>query len=190
MEDTYPIDTYQAIIAEDLKRNWGWLFALGIMFLILGAIGLGMTVILTHITMLYFGVLLIIGGIVQLVRAFKSHGAGTLAFSLLVAVLYGLAGVTIIQHPLLASAFFTAVIAFILIFEGALKIFWGIRLRKTVKSWIWPLIMGVISLLLGVTILDHWPISGLWVIGLFIAIEMIVQGWAYVMVALKAKDIP
>ncbi len=177
------------IVLEDLRKNWGWFFALGVVFLILGVIGLGMTPFLTQISMIYFGILLMLGGVIQLVRAFRAHGAGNLALALVIAVLYGLAGVVILRHPMLASTFFTAVIAFILIFEGILKIYWGIRLRDVVGSWFWPVIMGVISLLLGITILDHWPISGLWVIGLFIAIELIIQGWAYIMVALKAKSL-
>ncbi len=171
----------------DLQKNWGWLLALGVVFVILGVIGLGMTAFLTLVTVLYFGILIMIGGVVQLVRAFRAHGEGNLAFHLLMAVLYGIAGLVIIQHPKLASVFFTAVIAFILIIQGVLRAILGLRLREHVQNWIWPFIGGLISLLLGLIILVHWPISGLWVIGLFIAVEMIVQGWTYIMLALAVK---
>ena len=33
----------------------------------------------------------------------------------------------------------------------------------------------------------QWPVSGLWVIGLFVAIELILNGWSYVFVALAAR---
>lgn len=178
------------VFPDGLRQNWGWLFALGIVFVILGFVGLGMTVFLTLVTVLYFGILILIAGIVQLVNAFRSKENTNIAFHLLVAVLYGLAGVLIIRHPKLASAFFTAILAFLLIFQGALKIYWGFQLREAVHSWFWPLLSGLLSLLLGFIILAHWPISGLWVIGLFIAVEMIFQGWTYIMLALAARSMP
>ena len=36
-------------------------------------------------------------------------------------------------------------------------------------------------------IFSQWPFSGLWVIGLFIAIEMIMQGTSMISIALAAK---
>ncbi len=178
------------VFPEGLRQNWGWIFALGIVFVILGVIGLGMTVFLTLVTVLYFGILILIAGAIQLVNAFRSKESTNIAFHLLVALLYGLAGVLIIAHPKLASAFFTAVLAFLLIFQGALKIYWGFQLKEAIRSWFWPLLSGLLSLLLGLIILAHWPISGLWVIGLFIAIEMIFQGWTYIMLALAARSMP
>jgi len=178
----------QSIFSQGLYKNWGWILALGVIFVILGFVGLGMTMFLTLVTVLYFGILILIAGVIQLVNAFRSRESANIAFHLLVAILYGLAGVVIIQHPKLVSAFFTAVIAFILIFQGILKIFWGFRLKDAINSWFWPFLSGIISLLLGITILAHWPVSGLWVIGLFIAVEMIFQGWTYIMLGLAAKS--
>lgn len=37
--------------------------------------------------------------------------------------------------------------------------------------------------------LAQWPVSGLWVIGLFISIEMIFAGWSHIMIALAAKRV-
>ena len=39
-------------------------------------------------------------------------------------------------------------------------------------------------------IINEWPQSGLWVIGLFVAIEMLFAGWLQVMIALPQKIIP
>jgi uncharacterized membrane protein HdeD (DUF308 family) len=38
-------------------------------------------------------------------------------------------------------------------------------------------------------ILARWPVSGLWVIGLFVAIEMIFGGWTYIFIALGARQL-
>ena len=49
------------------------------------------------------------------------------------------------------------------------------------------LVSGLISIALGAMILAQWPTSGFWVIGLFVAIEMIFNGWSSVFVALAAR---
>jgi uncharacterized membrane protein HdeD (DUF308 family) len=56
------------------------------------------------------------------------------------------------------------------------------------KSWVWPLIGGIVAIILGLMILTSWPISGFWVIGLFVSIEMIFSGWSYIIIALGARE--
>ena len=55
------------------------------------------------------------------------------------------------------------------------------------KGWAWILIAGLTAIVLGVLILMQWPYSGLWVLGLFIAIELIVNGWTYIFIALAMR---
>ena len=45
------------------------------------------------------------------------------------------------------------------------------------------------AIALGSMIVAEWPLSGLWVIGMLIAIEMLVAGWSMVMMALAARDL-
>jgi uncharacterized membrane protein HdeD (DUF308 family) len=54
-------------------------------------------------------------------------------------------------------------------------------------SWGWTVVNGLITLLLGMLMWADWPVSGLWVIGLFVGIEMIFSGWSWVMLALAAR---
>jgi uncharacterized membrane protein HdeD (DUF308 family) len=44
--------------------------------------------------------------------------------------------------------------------------------------------------LLGNLIWRQWPVSGLWVIGLFIGIELIFDGWALAMLGITARTLP
>lgn len=50
-------------VVGDLGKHWGWLLALGILFIVLGTVALGMSVAVTVATVLFFGVLLAIGGV-------------------------------------------------------------------------------------------------------------------------------
>jgi len=39
-----------------------------------------------------------------------------------------------------------------------------------------------------VMIYSSWPVSGLWVIGLFVGIDMILSGWSWIVLSLGARS--
>jgi len=47
---------------------------------------------------------------------------------------------------------------------------------------------GIVSVLLGAAIWRQWPLSGLWVIGLFVGIEMLFSGLSWIMLAVAARS--
>jgi uncharacterized membrane protein HdeD (DUF308 family) len=175
-----------ANVLGDLKKNWGWFLALGILFIILGFIGLGMMVALTIASVVFFGVLLVIAAVAQIINAFKGKGWKSIAWHILSAILYGLAGVVIFIDPLVASLIFTLALGFIILLVGITRIVMAFHIRGA-KGWGWPVVSGIISVLLGIMIIAQWPVSGLWVIGLFVAIEIIMSGWSYIFLALAAR---
>jgi uncharacterized membrane protein HdeD (DUF308 family) len=182
----------QAAVFGNLSQKWGWLLALGLIQLILGIIGLGMTFGLTLVTILVYGIFLLIGGGAQIVQIFVARGWKGIVMHLLIAVLYVLAGIIIIANPLAASLILTLFIGFVLLTTGVLRSIMAFRFKRF-KNWFWPLLSGMVSILLGLMIINQWPVSGLWVIGLFVAVELMVNGWSSIMIALvarKAQGIP
>lgn len=170
----------------ELKRNWGWILGLGILFLILGCIGLGMVVGLTLVSMYFFGVLLILGGVTHIIDVFKYKEWKGMIWQALIAVLYIAGGCVVLYDPFLASTLITALLAGVLIVIGLTRIIMAMSLKDS-KGWGWLLLAGITAIILGILIMIQWPISGLWVIGLFIAIEMIVTGWTYIFIALSLR---
>lgn len=171
----------------NLKKNWGWMLAAGIIFIVLGTIGLGMAGALTVASVWIFGILMLIGGGVQLADAFKCTGWKGVIWHVLIGLLYIGAGILMINRPLVASVVITAMLAGAFMVIGLFRIIIALQVRGQ-KGWAWLLIAGLISLALGLMIIAKWPVSGLWVIGLFVAIEMIFHGWSYVLLALAAKN--
>ncbi len=177
----------QEEVFGEVRRNWIWLLGLGILFVILGFIGLGMTFAVTLASVLFFGVLLLIGAGAQFVEAVKCKGWKSLLLHVLIAFLYLIAGIGAIMHPVGVSAMLTLMIAGALIFIGLSRVIMAFQMRKF-GSWLWLLLGGIISVVLGGLILANWPVSGLWIIGLFVSIELIVNGWSYIFVALAARN--
>lgn len=181
----------QSIHAPDtvfgaLTLNWGWMLALGILFIVLGTIGLGMTFALTLASVIFFGALLLAGGVMQLLDAFKCKAWKGVAGHVLIALLYLVAGGIMVYDPLASSAIITMLIAATLIAIGVLRLVMAVQTRGK-SGWGWLAFAGLVSLALGGMILIQWPASGLWIIGLFVAIELIFHGWAYLFVALAAR---
>jgi uncharacterized membrane protein HdeD (DUF308 family) len=49
------------------------------------------------------------------------------------------------------------------------------------------LLHGVVDLILGLLILNAWPEASLWVIGLFVGIDLVFQGWSWIILALSVR---
>lgn len=175
-----------APVAIDLQRNWGWLMGLGILFVVLGFIGLGMTVGLTLVSIVFLGAMFMVAGIAQIADVFKSHEWKGILGHALIAVLYIMGGGLVIYDPVLASAVITALIAWVLIIIGITRILMAFVLRHA-AAWGWLLFAGIMAIVLGVLILMQWPYSALWIIGMFIAIELIVNGWTYIFMAMGMR---
>ena len=60
-------------------------------------------------------------------------------------------------------------------------------LHREYRQWGWLLFSGVLTVALGVMIMAQWPVSGLWVIGLYVVIDMIFHGCANIGLALAVK---
>jgi uncharacterized membrane protein HdeD (DUF308 family) len=50
-------------------------------------------------------------------------------------------------------------------------------------GWGWQAADGVITIALGLLVFAQWPASGLWVIGLFVGIDLIFYGVAWIALA-------
>src|SRR5262245_30896527 len=101
-----------ALVGFDVvRRNWGWFLALGIVQIVLGAIALGETFLMTVFSVIMLGWLLIIGGISSIVHAFMERKWGGFVVDLLIGVLYGVVGFTMVANPGEAAITLTLVIS-------------------------------------------------------------------------------
>lgn len=173
----------------EFKKYWGWLVALGIALVILGIIAIGASVATTIISVILFGWLLIIAGVFETIHSFwQMRGWSGFLWALLVGILHLVLGFIIIANPAASAQALTLVIAFFLIFGGIFRIVTAVTARF--QNWGWLFFNGVIVLLLGISIWRHWPYSGLWVIGLFIGVEMLLNGWWLLTLGFAAKKLP
>jgi uncharacterized membrane protein HdeD (DUF308 family) len=171
--------------AEVLGRSWGWYLALGIVLVVIGTFALGSAMLFTLTSVVLFGWLLIAAGLLEAFHAFWRKKWGGFFVDLLTGILYVVVGFMIVANPAASAVSLTLLIALFLIFSGISRIV--IALTVQVHNRAWLALHGVIVLLLGISIWNNWPLSGLWVIGLFVGIELILNGWSLIMLSLAAK---
>jgi len=173
---------------EELSKKWGWFLALGILLIIGGTIALGSAFLMTVFSMTFLGWLMICGGVLQTIHAFRCKEWGGFFIDLLAGLLYVVVGFLIIANPAATAVTLTMLIAMFLMFSGIFRIVLALAVRY--HNWGWMLLHGVVNLVLGIFIWNRLPEAGLWMIGLFIGIDMIFNGWSLVMLSMVAKNLP
>ncbi|HVT63436.1 MAG TPA: DUF308 domain-containing protein, partial [Legionellaceae bacterium] len=150
-------------------------------------LGLSTIVGVTLVSIVFIGLMFLIGGVAQSIDVFKSKQWKVAVWHGLIALFYFLGGCFIIWDPLLASTIITALIGWTLLIIGVVRLVMSISLHGT-PGWTFTLIASIAAMMLGGIILMQWPMSSLWVIGLFISIELLLNGLHYVAVAIAIRS--
>ena len=126
--------------ADEVRANWGWLMFMGIALTILGIIGLYMVGTLTIVSVLWFGILVIAGGILTLIDAFRAEGWKAKLWEILIGLAYIVAGIVMVTNPGSSAVWFTMFIAAFLLVSGVFRIIIGFQIRGEVKGWGWTVV--------------------------------------------------
>jgi uncharacterized membrane protein HdeD (DUF308 family) len=171
---------------EAIQGHWAWILALGIILIVVGTVAVSMPLWATLTTALAFGILLLMGGIAQLIGAFWTREWSGFFLVLLMGILYLVLGVMFLRHPGEALVAMTLLLTCGLMVSGLFRIIGSLIYRF--PHWGWTLVGGVINLLLGIYIYSQWPLDSFFVLGLFVGIDLIFTGWTWVMLSLAVKD--
>jgi uncharacterized membrane protein HdeD (DUF308 family) len=175
---------------EALHQQWWCFLLLGVSLVVLGSICIGApfaTFMTTLTVVLFLGFLMLAGGIMQVISAFWAGSWSGMLFHVLIGVLYAVVGYMIIDNPNAGAVVLTKFIAIFLIVAGVFRIVSALVTRF--HDWGWVLLNGSVTLFLGLIINRQLPEASLWVIGLFIGIEMIFNGWAWIMLSLGLRRV-
>ena len=172
---------------EPLRAKSGWIIALGVVYVIAGLVALGSVVFATVATVFVVGIMMLVAGAAEVINAFQVKSWGKFLLWLLLGVLYIVAGFVTFENPLLAAAFLTLLLGFLLIASGIMRIVLGFSMKQG-TPWLWVAFSGAITLLLGLVILAHWPVSGLYILGLFLGIDLIFAGMSWIGVGLGLRS--
>ena len=152
-----------------------WIAALvGAALIVVALIVFGHLVAATLISTILIGAMLIAGSLFQIAHAFAERGWGGFALSLLVGLLYLATGLMLTINPAAGSLALTLLFAAFLLASGVVRVVLAFRFWHV---WGWLLLLsGALGILAGLVIMTGYPMTGLWVLGFCLGVDLFVHG--------------
>jgi uncharacterized membrane protein HdeD (DUF308 family) len=169
----------------NIQKYWGWFLGLGVLLIFLGALSIGYAQWATEFTVIILGFLLACAGILQIVSGLYAIKWAGSSLSLLLGLFYLIAGGLCILKPIAAALSIGLLIATLLLVGGTFRLISSLRYRLDHRAWV--MFNGLMAILLGILILCDWPDSALWVIGLFVGIDLLITGFYWVRLSLLVR---
>lgn len=170
---------------ERLRPKWGWFVALGLVTAAFGVATLGyLSVVGTIASVFMIGFAMIIAGAAEIAIAFKARTWGWTALWILVGLVYIVGGAFAIGQPLVAAATFTLLIGAALVATGILRVIAAFKAPEGKGMLVFA---GLITLALGVMILLAWPVSGLYTLGIFLGVDLLIYGLSWISFGLRLR---
>lgn len=172
---------------EELSRNWVWMLALGVVWMVLGALAILLPLVAAIAFDIFLGVLFVIGGVTQLLQAVSARGWRGTTLQIVGGALALALGVLLLLFPLEGILTLTVFIAAFFIAEGAVKIALSLQ-HRDLPNWGWALASGIAGVAVGVLLALGLPGTAFWAVGLLIGAELLLTGWGMISLALSARD--
>jgi uncharacterized membrane protein HdeD (DUF308 family) len=163
---------------EEIRSSWGWFLTLGILLMICGAACIVGATTATFVTVVFFGWLLLFGGILALIQAFRTTNWKGFLLYLLTALFRGFTGFLLLRYPHAGAVGLTLVLAAFFVVAGIFRAVGAGFLQF--PRWGWAVFSGIVSFVLGILLLVQMPVSSIWFIGFAIGVDMIFDGAAIV----------
>lgn len=113
---------------------------------------------------------------------------------ILIGLLYTVAGFAITEAPVESVLVLTLMLAAFFVVAGGFRIVTALVDRY--PQWGWALVNGVITVMLGLIIFRSFrqfpqePEKIFWIIGLLVGLELIFNGWTWIMLSIAIKRLP
>jgi uncharacterized membrane protein HdeD (DUF308 family) len=158
-------------------QHWGWFLAFGIVLVVLGITAIVRSFASTVASMVFFGWLLLFAGIIEFVDAFMVGKWAGFFLHLLIAILFAVVGLLMLVKPVISAETVTYLMSMFFLIGGLYQLVSA--LLTHFPGWGWAAADGVVASVLGFLLLAQWPLSGLYAIGLFVGIDLVLYGWAW-----------
>jgi len=173
-------------LSDQVRTNWGWMLALGILFVIAGVFAFVTPFLAGIFVAAVVGVVIAIAGIGQIIHAWKMQSWGGFIWQLIIGIVLLVGGISIYWDPVGGLITLTLLAAVMFIVKGVFQLVLGFRLRPH-DGWGWIVASGVIAIIVGVLIYAQWPMSAGYAIGTLAGISLAFTGWSYIAIALAAR---
>ena len=175
-------------VRRTLKEHWQLFVIQGIILVILGAIAIALPVFATIAVSALVGWILFIAGVSRAVSLFRSPHAPGYWPSLLLAILTAILGLVLALFPVAGAQTLTIALIAYFIIHGAASLYLAFSIRADTSRWLLLVLSGIIDFVLAAFVLSGLPGTGIWVLGLYVGINLLFTGFAFIFAALGARS--
>jgi uncharacterized membrane protein HdeD (DUF308 family) len=172
----------------EVRRSWGVFLVSGILLMMLGVVCIIKAQTATTFSVLALGWVIVISGVFWLVNAFLAFGWGGFFSYLLNAIIRGVTGSLLIDHPGAGAAVVATVLAVLFIVGGLFRAAGASVIRF--PRWGWTALAGLISISLGVYLLAIWDTASPFFLGIAIGVDLISDAAALIGFAAAIHSLP
>lgn len=146
---------------------------IGLILMLIGVIGIAAPWLIALQTALLIAALFIIGGVFWAIHTYQ-YGLGYWSDWIKPALLL-VSGLLILIYPKGGVAVIGLLLAFYLLMDAVISFSMAFNLRP-IPGWGWMAFNGTVSLLLALLFLVGWPESSMFMVGIFVAISLLIDG--------------
>lgn len=159
----------------------------GAVLMVLGVLAFTMPLLGTLAVDIFLGWLFITGGFVRVVTLLTAKHRPGYWWSMLAGVAAIVLGAALVISPL--QGILTLTVAMMVIFgiEGIASIGAAMNYRERSRNWLWLLINGLVDFALVFLLIQGWPGTAAWALGVLAGIDLFFLGLSLTMVALSAR---
>jgi uncharacterized membrane protein HdeD (DUF308 family) len=159
---------------------------LGLVMIVAGFFVLGNVVLATVISTIFIGWISIVAGAFEIVHAFWTKGWGGFIWQILLGILYIAFGIVLVTQPVASALILTYILGLLLLISGFVRIFLGFSHWRE-AGWVMVL-SGIFGVLAGLVILTGFPVTGFWVLGFLLGVDLIFHGIGWLAYAWQPRS--
>ncbi len=181
-------EDFESAMRSSLKAHWRLFTVQGVLLVILGMIAVALPQFAAVFASAFIGWLLFFSGIFRAASLVRSTRAPGYWSSLLLAVLTAILGFILAWYPLEGAVTLTMLLTAYFIAHGIGTWILAFSIKGETGRWVLLLISGLVDFLLAGLVIAEWPSTALWVLGLYVGVNMLLTGFAFIFAALGARS--
>jgi uncharacterized membrane protein HdeD (DUF308 family) len=162
-------------------------FVFGMLLICLGIFAVMAPLFTGVATAVLAGLMLLSAGVIETLFAFRAPSFGRGALTFLFGGLGVAAGLLVLGWPGEGLGALTILLASYFIGAGAVDAMLAFKLRPA-EGWGWALFSGILSAALGLFIVAQWPMSGVWAVGIYVGVRLLMHGCLMMALGVTGRD--
>ena len=168
-----------------LDRTKRWFFGIGAALAMLGFIASANLMFAAIAAVYIVAAAMFAGGLLMFLHGFAIKHWNWAILWILCGLLYAGAAVVILYYPLRAANYLALGFAMLFAVVGMMRVVAALAQRR--HGWGWLFVSGLFSLAAAFFIGAGWPADAIWVLGVIVAVDLLIQGSVLMLISLTLR---